>query len=273
MQKAGRRGRFDSAQIVAYNAPMSVWIKRGLLIALAALGVALAALYAQPVFTFLSNEQQLQAWLDRLGPIGPLAVIGLNALQVVVAFIPGYAMMVAAGYLYGFPMGAVYGVIGMALGGLIAISLARHYGRPLVVRMIGASRLERWEDAAHINSLPVWFILMLGPFGDVPYYIAGLTSIAIWKIVAIALLLRTPTVFVAAAVGAGLVDWRSPWVIGGAAVLMLIGAVALRYQTRIERWVDQVALPWATRLARQPAPEHRPSDPPVEAVEFDAATH
>jgi uncharacterized membrane protein YdjX (TVP38/TMEM64 family) len=73
------------------------------------------------VFDFVSNEQQLQAWLDRLGPLGPLGVIGLNALQVVVAFIPGYAMMIAAGYLYGFPMGAVYGAIGMALGGVIAM--------------------------------------------------------------------------------------------------------------------------------------------------------
>jgi hypothetical protein len=89
--------------------------------------------------------------------------------------------------------------------------------------MVGASRLERWEEVAHINTLPVWFFLMLGPFGDVPYYIAGLTSIAIWKIIAIALLLRTPSVLVAAAVGAGLVDWRSPWVIGGALVLMSHG--------------------------------------------------
>jgi uncharacterized membrane protein YdjX (TVP38/TMEM64 family) len=202
-----------------------------------------------------------------------LAVIGLNALQVVVAFIPGYAMMIAAGYLYGFPLGAVYGVIGMALGGLIAISLARRYGRPLVVRMVGASRLERWEEVAHINTLPVWFFLMLGPFGDVPYYIAGLTKIAIWKIVAIALLLRTPSAFVAAAVGAGLVDWRSPWIIGGAAVLMLLGAVAIRYQARIEYLIDQVVLPRVMKFGERRAAASQPAEAPVEAVEYDAATH
>jgi uncharacterized membrane protein YdjX (TVP38/TMEM64 family) len=246
---------------------MSVWLKRGLLVGLVLLAAVLAVRYARPAFDFLSNEQQLQAWLDWLGPLGPLGVIGLNALQVVVAFIPGYAMMIAAGYLYGFPMGAVYGAIGMALGGVIAISLARRYGRPLVVRVVGASRLEHWEDVAHINSLPVWFFLMLGPFGDVPYYIAGLTKIAIWKIVAIALLLRTPSVFVAAAVGAGLVDWRSPWVIGGAILLMSAGAVAIRYQARIEHWIDQVLLPRIIRLAERGTARSRPADLPVEALE------
>ena len=252
---------------------MRLWIKRGLLAVVVVLVAGLLLRYARPVFDFVSNEQQLEAWLDRLGPLGPLAVIGLNALQVVVAFIPGYAMMIAAGYLYGFPMGAVYGVIGMALGGLIAISLARRYGRPLVVRMVGASRLERWEEVAHINTLPVWFFLMLGPFGDVPYYIAGLTKIAIWKIVAIALLLRTPSAFVAAAVGAGLVDWRSPWVIGGAAVLMLLGAVAIRYQARIEYLIDQVVLPRVMKFGERRAAASQPAEAPVEAVEYDAATH
>jgi uncharacterized membrane protein YdjX (TVP38/TMEM64 family) len=248
-------------------------MKRGLLAVLVVLGLVLAARYARPVFDFLSNEQQLQAWLDRLGPLGPLGVIALNALQVIVAFVPGYAMMIAAGYLYGFPLGAVYGVIGMALGGLIAISLARRYGRPLVVRMVGANRLEHWEEVAHINSLPVWFFLLLGPFGDVPYYVAGLTKIAVWKIIAIALLLRTPAVFVAAAVGAGLVDWRSPWVIGGAVLFMLLGAVAIRYQARIEQWIDRVMLPRITRLSEGGPARSRPADSPVEAVEYDAATH
>lgn len=252
---------------------MRPWIKRGLLVVLALAVLLLIVRYARPLFDFLSNEQQLQAWLDRLGPLGPLAVIALNAMQVVVAFVPGYAMMIAAGYLYGFPMGAVYGAIGMAIGGIIAMGLARVYGRPLVVRMVGESRMQRWEEVTHLNSLPIWFFLMLGPFGDVPYYIAGLTKLAIWKIIAIALLLRTPSVLVAAAVGAGLVDWRSPWIIGGAALLMLLGAVAVRYQSRIESWVDQRLLPRLIQLTARGTPASPALDPPLEAAECDASTH
>ena len=41
------------------------------------------------------------------------------------AFIPGYVTQVASGFLFGYPKGAVYGVIGMLLGGVIAVGLAR----------------------------------------------------------------------------------------------------------------------------------------------------
>ena len=247
------------------------WIKFGLVIAALVIGAALAARYARPVFDFLSNEQQLEAGLDRLGPLGPLGVIALNALQVVVAFIPGYAMSLASGFLYGFPLGAVYGAIGMAVGGLVAIMLARTFGRPLVARMVGEKRMQRWEEVAHLNSLPIWFILMLGPFGDVPYYIAGLTTLAVWKIIAVALLLRTPSIFVAAAIGAGLVDWRSPWVIGSAVLLMAAAVVAMRYQSRIEGFVDQKLLPRVAALSARPKPPHSGADAPLEVVEYDAA--
>jgi uncharacterized membrane protein YdjX (TVP38/TMEM64 family) len=250
---------------------MKPWIKVGLLAVVLLAAAALAVRYARPVFDFLSNEQLLQAWLDRLGPLGPLGVIILNAAQVVVAFIPGYAMSLAAGFLYGFPVGALYGAIGMAIGGLVAMLLARVFGRPLVTRMVGEKRMQRWEEVARLDSLPIWFILMLGPFGDVPYYIAGLTTIALWKIIVIALALRTPSILVTAAVGAGLVDWHSPWVIGGAVLLMGTAVAAMRYQAQIETFVDQRVLPQAVRLSARPKRVRPSADAPLEAAEYDAA--
>ncbi len=250
---------------------MKPWIKVGLLAVVLLVMGALAARYARPVYDFLGNEQLLQAWLDRLGPLGPLGVIILNAAQVVVAFIPGYAMSLAAGFLYGFPVGALYGAIGMVIGGLVAMLLARAFGRPLVTRMVGEKRMLRWEEVAHLDSLPIWFILMLGPFGDVPYYIAGLTTIAIWKIIVIALALRTPSILVTAAIGAGLVDWHSPWVIGGAVLLMGAAVAAMRYQAQIEAFIDQRVLPQAVRLSARPKRARPGADAPLEAAEYDAA--
>ncbi len=244
-----------------------------LLIVVLVIAAVLAVRVAPPLIDFLGNEQQIQSWLDRIGPWGPLGLIALNALQVIVAFVPGYAMSIASGFLYGFPVGAIYGAAGMALGGLIAMALARAFGRPLVVRMVGGQRLQRWEEVAHLDSLPIWFLLMLGPFGDVPYYIAGLTTIAFWKIIVIALALRTPSVMVTAAVGAGLVDWRSPWVIGGAILLMGSALVAMRYQDRIEAFIDRRVLPKVASLAASPQLERPSADAPLEAADYDAAAH
>jgi hypothetical protein len=107
----------------------------------------------------------------------------------------------------------------------------------------------------------------------VPYYIAGLTTLAIWKIIAVALLLRTPSIFVAAAIGAGLVDWRSPWVIGGAILVMTGAVVAMRYQSRIESFVDQRVLPRVVALGKQSKPSHSGADAPLEVADYDAAAH
>lgn len=204
--------------------------------------VALLIAYRDQVMSIVSDADRLRDWLLTLGPLGPMGLIALNALQVVLAPIPGYFVQIAAGYLFGWLPGAIYGAIGMAIGGMLAMILARVYGRPLVRRIVGAGRLDRWERVTRLNTLGIWFVLMLGPFGDVPYYIAGLTSIAVWKIVAIALLVRGPSVAVAAAVGAGAVSWRSPWVIGGAVALLALGVLGMRYQDQIDQWVDEVVL-------------------------------
>jgi uncharacterized membrane protein YdjX (TVP38/TMEM64 family) len=195
---------------------MRSWLKI-LLVAGLAVVAMLAVRYWREVAAFVSNPEELRAWLARLGPLGPLGLIAFNTIQVVVAPVPGYPVQIASGYLFGWWQGSLYAVIGMILGGLLAMTLARVYGRPLVQRVVGVERLERWEQVAHLNSLAVWFVLMLGPLGDAPYYIAGLTKLAVWKLLAIVLLVRTPSVMVSTALGAGLISWRSPWFIVGAA--------------------------------------------------------
>jgi len=226
---------------------MRPWLKWILLVVLLAVVAVLAVRYWREVAAFLSNPEEVRAWLARLGPLGPLGLIAFNTIQVVVAPIPGYPVQIAAGYLFGWWRGSLYSVVGMILGGLLAMTLARVYGRPLVQRVVGADRLERWEQVAHLNSLAIWFVLMLGPLGDAPYYLAGLTRLPVLKLLAIVLLVRTPSVIVSAALGAGLISWRSPWFIGGATVFIVLGILAGLNEHRIERWLSGQA---SRRLGR-----------------------
>ncbi len=216
---------------------MRSWLKWILLAAILAAVAVLAVRYWREVASFLRNPDELRVWLARLGPLGPLGLIAFNIIQVVLAPIPGYPVQIASGYLFGWWRGSLYAVVGMILGGLLAMTLARIYGRPLVQRMVGPDRLERWEQVAHLNSLAVWFVLMLGPLGDAPYYLAGLTKLPVLKLLAIVLLVRTPSVMVSAALGAGLISWRSPWFISGATVFIVLGILAGLNEQRIERWL------------------------------------
>jgi len=232
---------------------MRAWLKWIVLAVVLAVIAVLAVRYGREAAAFLSNPDELRPWLARLGPLGPLGLIAFNALQVVVAPFPGYPVQVAAGFLFGWWQGTLYAVVGMVLGGLLAYALGRAYGRPLVQRIVGADRLDRWEKVAHLNSMAVWFVLMLGPLGDAPYFIAGLTKLPVWKLVAIVLLVRTPSVMVSAALGAGLISWRSPWFIAGATLFIVLGILAGLNEQRIESWLSR-------QVRRQP-PRATPSGP------------
>jgi uncharacterized membrane protein YdjX (TVP38/TMEM64 family) len=242
---------------------MPPWLRRTALVLVALTVLFLALLHHEAILDLVRDQERLQAWLADLGPLGPLGLIAINAAQVVFAPIPGYFMQIAAGYLYGWLGGAIYGVVGMALGGILAMGLARIFGRPLVIRVVSEKRLARWEQVTHLNALPIWFLLMLGPFGDIPYFIAGLTSLAIWKIVAVAVFVRTPSVVVSAAIGAGIISWRSPWVIGGALLLMGTAVWAMFHQERIERFVDEKLLSRVVRRATEPPQPEGDEETPI----------
>ena len=204
--------------------------------------VTVAVIYGPALVDLVSDRARVEAWLQALGPWAPVALIALNTVQIVFAPIPGYFVQAAAGYLFGTLAGGLYGTIGMLLGGALAMNLARWYGRPLVARLAGAERLQRWEGIIHSDSIWPWFLLLLGPVGDIPYFIAGLTQVPVWKILLIALLLRTPSVFVAAAVGAGVINISPAWWLAFGAVVVIAAILAHRYRDRFERWVDHVLL-------------------------------
>lgn len=166
--------------------------------------ITAAWVYREPLTAHLRNVDEARAWFHELGVFGPLILIAINALQIVVAPIPGYVVQIAAGWVYGVWPGALYGSIGLALGAFLSMSLARLLGRPFALRVLGAERLARWEHAIHADRFWLWALLFLGPVGDVPYILAGLSRFPIPRLVLLALVIRTPGVVGATAIGAGL---------------------------------------------------------------------
>lgn len=189
----------------------------------------------------VQDEAALEAWIVRLGWFGPAALIAINAIQIVVAPIPGYVMQIAAGFLYGPWWGGLYSNLGLLIGSGLAFGLARRYGRPLTARFVGADRLDRWERVTHSTSTLVWFVLLLAPTGDLPYFLAGLARVSYLKVLALTLAIRVPTTFAVAAAGAGAVTltwWQLVLIFGG---LFMVLAVFLRYQDAIVNWTDRLA--------------------------------
>ena len=207
-------------------------------IAVAVIGIA-AWKYMPAFWQLVQDREQLEAFVYGLGWMGPIALILFNALQIIVAPIPGYAVQIMAGFLFGTWWGGLWATFGLLLGSTTAMILARVYGRPLVARLVGSARLERWEQVTFSDKTVVWVILLAGPTGDLPYFLAGLSQVSMAKITMITFLIRVPSAFVTAAIGAGvlLLEWWHIVLI--VVALAILSIFFLRYQDWLTGRIDQ----------------------------------
>ena len=223
------------------EANQSGWKRHHVLFA----GVALVAFtgltlrYGAAAWTLVQDEVALEAFIAGLGWFGPLALVLFNALQIVIAPVPGYVMQFAAGYLFGPFWGGVWGSLGLMLGAALAMGLARYFGRPLAERMVGADRLDRWEGVTHSDSVLLWFVLIIAPTGDLPYFLAGLSSVRFSTVLLLTLAIRVPTTFVVAAAGGGVMLLSQIQLIIAVIGLTALLLVFMRYQDRLVTRIDR----------------------------------
>jgi uncharacterized membrane protein YdjX (TVP38/TMEM64 family) len=102
-------------------------------------GCLIALLFAAYKFLPIQSAlQQLVAWIDGLGPWGPLLYIMIYGLLTVILF-PGWVMTVSAGMLFGLAFGTVYALLGATLGATAAFLVGRYVGRSWLVRKFRGS--------------------------------------------------------------------------------------------------------------------------------------
>lgn len=128
---------------------------------------------------FGSREAVIES-VKSAGLWGPAILFLLFVLQVFLAFIPGQALMVACGYVYGFWGGFLLSWISLAAGGEAAFLLARRYGRPFAERWVSPGVLTRWDRLAKGQGVTFYAISLVMPFvpNDAMCYVAGLARIS-----------------------------------------------------------------------------------------------
>jgi uncharacterized membrane protein YdjX (TVP38/TMEM64 family) len=122
---------------------------------------------------------QLRAWLAGLGIAGPLLFILIYG-GAAVAGIPGSALTILAGTLFGLGAGTLIAWLGASFGALLAFLVARHIARERIeTRLADNPRLEAIDRAVGENGLRIVFLLRLSP--AFPYvllnYLLGLTRV------------------------------------------------------------------------------------------------
>jgi len=132
------------------------------------------------MWEWFSDREAVTASMDRTGIWSSLILFILFVLQVFLAFIPGQALMVACGYLYGFWGGFLLSWLSLVVGGEAAFVLARRYGRSFADKWISPDVLARWDKAADGQGIGFYTLALVLPLvpNDAMCYVAGLGKIS-----------------------------------------------------------------------------------------------
>jgi uncharacterized membrane protein YdjX (TVP38/TMEM64 family) len=194
-------------------------------------------LLSEPLIYILQQGDVARTWIKSFGGWAPLAYIALFALQILIAPLPGQFMGVMGGYVFGVFLGSLYSITGLTIGAGLALVLARRYGRPLLERFFDREQLKLWERKLYMRSPVNWGLLFVFPVPDLVFYLAGLSSIPLVRLLPAVIAGRGLGLFFANAVG-GLTAHLSPeWVIVKWAVIAVLALLLYRQERKLRLYL------------------------------------
>jgi uncharacterized membrane protein YdjX (TVP38/TMEM64 family) len=119
------------------------------------------------------------AWVDGLGPWGPIAFAAGYVLATV-AFVPGSLLTLAAGALFGLLRGTVLVFVAATLGASLAFLIARYAARGAIERRLADNeRFAAIDRAIGAQGRRIVFLLRLSPLFpfNLLNYALGLTRV------------------------------------------------------------------------------------------------
>lgn len=109
-----------------------------------------------------------------------LAMIGLIALQIFLAFIPGEPLELASGYIFGSLSGTIICLVGSMLGTIVVYYLAKIFQHSIVDKMFNQDKVAEVKRLFRSKKSKFWlFIIFLIPGSpkDVMTYLVSLSDI------------------------------------------------------------------------------------------------
>lgn len=242
----------DSAEVACSTAPAEVResidedpeidvrrkaLRRRVLIGLVAAAAITALLcweYLPGLLAWLADARAVRAFVSDHAFVSRLAMLGINIVQVLLAFLPGEPVELASGYAFGFWEGTALCLVASGLATSAIYWATRRWGWKLVGLFFDRSLFDRFSwlrSAKRLELIMLIVFLIPGTPKDFLTYFAGLTNMRFLPVVLIATFGRIPSIvtstIAASAVGSG--NW--PLVactLAASAFLLAVGGLMYR---------------------------------------------
>jgi uncharacterized membrane protein YdjX (TVP38/TMEM64 family) len=230
-----------------------LWTGALLVAALLLVGLGVVTFSTNPVIAeyrelvrFYSSKKTLRGFVTSFGPYAPLAFVGIQALQVVLAPIPGELTGILGGYVFGTWVGFAYSTVGLTLGSALAFLLGRRLGLPVVRRFVSAGTYRKFDFVSRAGGeLGVLLCFLIPGFPKLPFR----------TFLVLSTLGRLPGTWLLSIQGAKVRSAQYADLI----LYLLIAAAALAgaflYRDRLYQWMR------AQHLAKQTDSDNRPTRP------------
>ena len=215
-QKVSKKTKIKAATVLS--------IVSALFVAATVIGVILMREY-------FTDAEPIRKLVEQNYALGAIIMILVTAVQVVVAFIPGELVEVAAGFVFGGLWGTVFVLIGAMLGSVVAILLTRKFGLKLFSAFFpdtDPNSLPILNNPTQRNAMTFLLFLIPGTPKDMLTYVVGLTDMKIWQYLLLTTFARIPSIISSTIGGDALGNAQimtAIYIFAGIAIVSLVGYV------------------------------------------------
>ena len=187
--------------------------------------IAIGFVFHDSILDLFADRFALRAWVEKAGMLAPLAFVGIQVIQVIVFVIPGEVAQTAGGFLFGFFIGTLLSVVGIALGSTLNYYIGKALGRPFVATILGEEKLRKVQVILSNKTVGIgYFLLFLIPGipKDILCYVGGMSNAPLYSFLAASMAARLPGIMGSSLIGHTAYSGQT-----GVAIAMLLCAAIL----------------------------------------------
>ena len=160
---------------------------------------------------FIQDADAFKKWMDGFNPVVEVLVfLVFRILQTAFKLLPGGALEIAAGFIFGVWWGFLWSMRGSLLGSILILFLGKKYGMKMVGLFVDPEKIHSANVGDKKKRGVAFFLMYFLPWTpkDIFTWIASVTDDNPVFFMLITTLARTPSVFVSAWCGAAIVSQR-----------------------------------------------------------------